>query len=77
MPDGDAGTAALLVTLETYFDAVPRQAARAEEIGPFTLFVQERGGWPYYSRPRRGATAFTVADVERARTGQRHNRRLT
>ena len=71
MPEGDAGTAALLTTLETYFDAVPRQAARVEEIGPFTLFVQEHGGWPYYARPCRGATAFTAADVEQVRARQR------
>ena len=71
MPEGDTETAALLATLETYFDAVPRQAARAEAIGPFTLFVQERGGWPYYARPSVGATAFTAAAVERVRTRQR------
>jgi hypothetical protein len=36
-------TAALLSTLERYYDAVPRGRARAEEVGPFTLFVAEEG----------------------------------
>ena len=71
MPEGDPEAAALLETLDAYFDAVPRQAARAEGIGPFTLFVQAQGGWPYYARPRRGATTFTAADVERVRARQR------
>src|SRR5215211_7900586 len=71
VPEHDAASDALLATLEDYFDAVPRDAARAEEIGPFTLFVQEQGGWPYYARPRRGATAFTPADVAAVRARQR------
>lgn len=37
--------------IERYFDTVPRATARVEEVGPFTLFVAERG-WPYYARPR-------------------------
>ena len=50
-----------LAELERYYDAVPRSAARVEEIGPFTLFVGT-GAWPYYARPR--LDAFTVADIE-------------
>lgn len=58
--------------LEAYYDAVPRTAARAETHGPFTLFVQEDGGWPYYARPTVGAeTPITAADVTRVRDRQR------
>lgn len=57
--------------IETYYDAVPRSAARTEEIGPFTLFVST-GAWPYYARPRLGLEhAFTVADIEAVRVRQR------
>lgn len=42
MPEGDARTAVLLATLEAYFDAVPRTAARAEAIGPFTFVDRVR-----------------------------------
>ena len=45
---------ALLDRLDSYYDAVPRGHARAEEVGPFTLFVAT-SGWPYYARPRRDA----------------------
>ena len=41
----------VLRRIERYFDTVPRATARVEEVGPFTLFVAERG-WPYYARPR-------------------------
>jgi ribosomal protein S18 acetylase RimI-like enzyme len=46
-------TSAILTRLETYYDAVPRARADAEEIGPFTLFVA-RSEWPFYARPRLG-----------------------
>ncbi|MBA3233437.1 MAG: GNAT family N-acetyltransferase [Propionibacteriales bacterium] len=56
----------LLASLERYLDAVPRDHARTEEIGGFTLFVAE-SGWPYYARPRlgecRGATTGEVRAV--------------
>jgi GNAT superfamily N-acetyltransferase len=53
-------------TLEFYYDAAPRSAARVEEVGPFTVFVGT-GQWSYYARPRLGVTdEFTVADVEAA-----------
>ena len=64
-------TADLLATLERYYDAVPRGRARAEEVGPFTLFVAEEG-WPYYGRPRLGLTdPITLDDVRRLHDRQR------
>ena len=57
--------------IERYYDAVPRSAARVEEIGPFTLFVGT-GAWPYYARPRLGLTHdFTVAEIAAVRERQR------
>ncbi|HZC27352.1 MAG TPA: GNAT family N-acetyltransferase [Actinopolymorphaceae bacterium] len=41
----------LRVRLEQYLDLLPRANAKAEDIGPFTLFVSN-GAWPYYARPR-------------------------
>src|SRR3954449_9078446 len=61
----------LFERIEAYYDAAPRSAARAEEIGPFTLFVGQ-GPWPYYARPRLGGDdPFTAADVEAVRARQR------
>jgi ribosomal protein S18 acetylase RimI-like enzyme len=60
-----------LSDIETYYDAVPRSAARAEAIGPFTLFVNIRPGWSYYARPSLAATRFSEADVQLVRTRQR------
>jgi ribosomal protein S18 acetylase RimI-like enzyme len=59
--------------LEQYYDAVPRAAARTEDLGPFTLFVREPPGWPYYARPAIGWTgpAATAEDVDRVRARQR------
>jgi ribosomal protein S18 acetylase RimI-like enzyme len=64
-------TRPLLRTIERYYDAVPRAAARVEHIGPFTLFVRHGGGWPYYARPALGAHRFRPDDVERVRARQR------
>jgi ribosomal protein S18 acetylase RimI-like enzyme len=61
----------LLHAVDRYLDAAPRAAARTEAIGPFTLFVTEGPGWPYYARPTPGATEFTVADVRAVRARQR------
>jgi GNAT superfamily N-acetyltransferase len=56
----------VLPDLERYYDAVPRSAARVEEVGPFTLFVGT-GAWPYYARPRLGLEhAYAVEDVRAA-----------
>ena len=54
----------LLKSIDGYLDAVPRPATRVEEIGPFTLFVNEGIGWRYYARPTVGATRFTSSDVQ-------------
>ncbi|MFF9914340.1 GNAT family N-acetyltransferase [Streptomyces sp. NPDC013457] len=62
----------MLSRLETYYDTVPRSAARTEELGPLTLFVREGEGWPYYARPTLGHTGeVTADDVERVRALQR------
>ncbi|MGI8700908.1 MAG: GNAT family N-acetyltransferase [Nocardioidaceae bacterium] len=64
-------TDATLHRLETYYDAVPRGRADAEDIGPFTLFVA-RSGWPYYARPRVGEQrTASPADVRRVLDRQR------
>lgn len=61
----------ILDRIERYYDAVPRRAARVEEIGPFTLFVST-ASWPYYARPRLGGPdVFTADDVTRVRQRQR------
>jgi len=61
----------LLRRIDTYLDAVPRTVARTEEIGPFTLFVNQGCGWRYYARPRPGADGFTRAAVDTVRDRQR------
>jgi N-acetylglutamate synthase-like GNAT family acetyltransferase len=64
--------AVLLDRLETYYDAVPRSSARAEDFGPLTLFVRDGPGWPFYARPTRGwAGPVTADDVTRVRARQR------
>jgi GNAT superfamily N-acetyltransferase len=58
--------------LERFYDAVPRDAAVAEDIGGFVLFVNEGGGWPYYARPRLGgAETPSAADITAVRKRQR------
>ncbi|MFD9046796.1 GNAT family N-acetyltransferase [Streptomyces zaomyceticus] len=64
--------ARVLKRIETYYDAVPRSSARAEEFGPLTLFVREGDGWPYYARPALGnGGEVSASDVERVRARQR------
>ena len=63
--------AELLATIDTYLDAVARLATRAEGIGPFTLFIREGPGWPFYARPRPGESRFTAEDVEAVLARQR------
>lgn len=61
----------LLDRLENYLDTAPRANARAEDIGPFTLFVSQRG-WPYYARPGLGVDDPPTADeVAAVRARQR------
>jgi len=61
-----------LPRIEACYDAIPRVGgARVEEWGPFVLFVREPPGWPYYARPRPGATSARAADVAAVRARQR------
>ena len=58
--------------IDAFCDAVPRRRARAEEHGPLVLFVPTRPGFPYYARPRRGASAtVTAEDIRAVRARQR------
>jgi hypothetical protein len=76
--------AALMITmtlhdLERYYDAVPRSAAKVEEIGPLTLFVRTDAGIPFYARPdglRMLLAAILRPDMTRkgARRGELHIR---
>ncbi|MEU5383152.1 GNAT family N-acetyltransferase [Kitasatospora cineracea] len=71
-PSGSDGARALVERVDRYCDAAPRLGGRAEEFGPFTLFVREDGGAPYYARPRPGAggqpaAADVAAVLERQR----------
>lgn len=53
----------VLLTLERYYDTVPRSVATTEECGPFTIFVPgEVTRWTFYARPRLGLTADITAD---------------
>jgi ribosomal protein S18 acetylase RimI-like enzyme len=62
----------VFVRLERFYDAVPRADARAEEFGGLVLFVREGAGWPFYARPRPGATTPpSAADVTAVRNRQR------
>ncbi len=63
---------AVISRLERAYDAFPRNGgAIHEEIGPFTLFIQGGGDWPYYGRPTLGSTAVTRDDVAAVRQRQR------
>jgi ribosomal protein S18 acetylase RimI-like enzyme len=61
----------VFVRLERFYDAVPRDAAVAEDIGEFVLFVREGEGWPFYARPRLGAETPSAADITAVRRRQR------
>ena len=53
----------VLLTLERYYDTVPRSVATTEECGPFTIFVPgEVTRWTFYARPRLGLTEEITAD---------------
>ncbi|TCB97988.1 GNAT family N-acetyltransferase [Micromonospora zingiberis] len=68
----DAHHADLLDRLERFYDAVPRDAARAEEHGSCVLFVRKGNGWPFYARPRRDADRPpSLADLTAVRARQR------
>lgn len=62
----------LLVRLEGSYDAIPRvRGAVAERLGPFELFVNVDGGWPFYARPGSGVTVATRSHVDAVRARQR------
>ncbi len=62
----------LLEAIERFYDAVPRQLARAEQLGPLVVFSPgDASSWPYYVRPALGAGDISAADVERARARRR------
>jgi ribosomal protein S18 acetylase RimI-like enzyme len=64
--------AAVRAALERYYDAVPRQSARAEDFGPLTLFVRDGAGYPFYARPTLGHPGpVTAEDVRRVLARQR------
>ncbi|MEV4617160.1 GNAT family N-acetyltransferase [Asanoa sp. NPDC049573] len=63
---------ALLHRLEAFYDGLPRFTAHAEEFGGLVLFVRDGAGWPFYARPRLGASEPpSAADVMAARARQR------
>lgn len=69
MPNLDAD---LFERLERFYDAVPRDSAVAEDCGGLVLFIRNGAGWPYYARPRLGASEPpSAADITAARTRQR------
>jgi GNAT superfamily N-acetyltransferase len=62
----------LFERLESFYDALPRQSARAEDFGSLVLFVRERDGYPYYARPALNpGSAVTAEDVAKVRDRQR------
>ena len=61
----------VFVRLERFYDAVPRDAAVAEDIGEFVLFVRQGEGWPFYARPRLGSDTPSASDVTAVRRRQR------
>jgi ribosomal protein S18 acetylase RimI-like enzyme len=58
--------------IDAFCDAVPRQRARAEVLGPLVLFVPVGPGWPYYARPRVDERLpVSVTNVRSVRARQR------
>lgn len=59
--------------LERFYDALPRDAARTEEIGGLVLFVRDMAsGYPFYARPRLDASDEpSAADIAAVRERQR------
>ncbi|WP_442791986.1 GNAT family N-acetyltransferase [Micromonospora sp. NBC_01796] len=58
--------------LEHFYDGVPRDVAHVEEYGGLVLFVRDGAGWPFYARPRPGASEPpNAADVTAVRERQR------
>lgn len=62
----------MLNRIEQYYDALPRSwGARAEEIGPLTLFVSVSQPWPLYGRPSLGTVDVSSEDVAAVRRRMR------
>ncbi|HEX7247463.1 MAG TPA: GNAT family N-acetyltransferase, partial [Actinomycetota bacterium] len=61
----------LLRSIDAYLDAAPRTGARAETIGPFTLFLNDGHGWRYYARPSPGEAQIDGGAVRAVRRRQR------
>lgn len=61
----------LLQRINAYLDAAPKTGARAEAIGPFTLFLNEGHGWRYYARPTPGGDGISAIAVRAVRERQR------
>ena len=58
--------------IDAYLDQAPRSAANAVAVGPFTLFVGQAGGWPYYARPTLPPReVFTAEHIRQLLTKQR------
>lgn len=58
--------------LERFYDALPRDMSHTEEFGGLVLFVRDGAGWPFYARPRPGATEPpSAADITSVRQRQR------
>ena len=65
-------TEEIIRRVDAFCDAVPRESARAEAIGPLVLFVPVGPGYPYYARPVPGDRArVTAGDVRKVRARQR------
>jgi len=60
-----------LERVDAYCDAVPRAAARVEEMGALRLFVKEGPGWPYYARPLPAGAAPAAHELAALRERQR------
>ncbi|SCL15874.1 FR47-like protein [Micromonospora nigra] len=62
----------LFEALERFYDALPRDAAHAEQHGGLVLFVRNGAGWPFYARPRLDAAPPpSLADITTVRERQR------
>lgn len=58
--------------LERFYDAIPRDGAKAEKVGGLVLFVRNGAGWPFYARPRLDAVhPPSAADIAAVRARQR------
>lgn len=61
----------LFARIERFYDAVPRDIARAETYGSIVLFVRDAPGWPLYARPRLDAAEPpSAADIMAVRARQ-------